>query len=110
MASSRFQQSTKVGPAAYGEQRDGWCEGVHFLTILLFINFKLPRGFPKRLSFKLSILKTMIPVACVGVLYKFGPRPPIFTRALAQFRGWAAWLTWQGFPLRQISNYGTPGP
>ena len=40
----------------------------------------------------------MIPVACVGVHYNFGPCPQIFTRALAQFHGWAAWFTWHGFP------------
>jgi len=86
MASDRVQHSNpRLGPAAYRERRDGWCDGVHLLTILLFIYFKLPRGFPKRLSLKLSVLKTMIPIACVGVHYKFGPSPPIFTRAWLAF-------------------------
>ena len=44
----------------------------------------------------------MIPVVCVGVPYKFGPGPQIFSRALAQFRGWAVWLTWQGFPSGEL--------
>ena len=44
----------------------------------------------------------MIPVACVGVRYSFGPGPKIFTHALAQFRGWAAWLHWQGFPSAEL--------
>ena len=41
----------------------------------------------------------MIPVACVGVHYKFGPCPQIFVRALTQFPDWAAWLNWQEIPL-----------
>ena len=44
----------------------------------------------------------MIPVACVDVPHKFGPDPQIFSRALAQFRGWAAWLTWQGLPSAEL--------
>ena len=35
-------------------------------------------AFNKRLSLKLSVLKTKIPVACVGVLSNSGPSPPIF--------------------------------
>ena len=44
----------------------------------------------------------MIPVACVGVHYQFGRGPQIFSRALAQFRGWAAWLNWQGLPSAEL--------
>ena len=97
-----------MSPVAFRERRDGWCEGVHLRTILLFITFKLPRGFSKRLSLK--VLETMIPVAYVGVHYKFGHSPPIFTRALAQFHGWAAWLNWQGLPLCRTLTMAPPGP
>ena len=107
----RVQRSTKVSPAAYNERRDGWCEGVHLLSTLTFINLKLPRGFPKTPhTLKLSVLKTMIPVACVGVHYKFGPCPQIFIRALAQFPGWAAWLNWQELPLCRTLTMAPPGP
>ena len=44
----------------------------------------------------------MIPVACVGVHYQFGPCLQIFSRALVQFRGWAAWLNWQGLPSAEL--------
>ena len=50
----------------------------------------------------------MIPIACVGVRYYFGPGLQIFTRALAQFRGWAAWLHWQGYPSAEL-DLRTPG-
>ena len=52
----------------------------------------------------------MIPVACVGVHYKFGPRLLIFTRALAQFRVWAAWLHWQELPLCRTLTMAPLGP
>ena len=44
----------------------------------------------------------MILVACVGVHYQFGPCPQIFSRALAQSHGWAAWLNWQGIPSAEL--------
>ena len=47
----------------------------------------------------------MIPVACVGVHYKFGPCPQIFLRALTPFRGWAAWLTWQELPSAELEPW-----
>ena len=34
----------------------------------IHLTFKLPRAFNKRLSLKLLVLTTQIPVACVGVL------------------------------------------
>ena len=52
----------------------------------------------------------MIPAACVGVPYKFRPGPLIFSRALAQFRGWAAWLNWQEFPICRTLTTAPPGP
>ena len=55
---------------------------------LLTLNY--PGAFQYACLFKLEALTTMIPVACVGVHYKFGPCPEIFFRALAQFHGWAA--------------------
>ena len=72
MASSGFSDLLKVGPAAHNERRDGWCGGVHFLNYPSHLTFKLPRGFHKRLSLKLLVLTTKIPVACVGVLTNSG--------------------------------------
>ena len=73
MASSDLSDHLpKVGPAAHNERRDGWCGGVHFLNYPNHLNFKLPRGFHKRLSLKLLVLATQIPVACVGVLTNLG--------------------------------------
>ena len=68
-----------------------------FLTIPAFIKLSnIPGAFQHACLFKLLVLETMIPVACVGVHYQFGPCPQIFSRALAQFCGWAAWRNWQG--------------
>ena len=54
------------------ERRDGWCGGVHFLIYPIHLTFNLPGAFQKRLSLKLSVLSTKIPVACVGVLTILG--------------------------------------
>ena len=41
----RFQQSPMVGPAAYGQRRDGWCEGVHISYLFYpLLHFKLSPG------------------------------------------------------------------
>ena len=74
-ASDLSDLQPKVGPAAHNERRDGWCGGVHFLIYPIHLNFKLPRGFHKRLALKLLVLTTKIPVACVGVLAISGHWP-----------------------------------
>ena len=74
MASLRSQRSfTTVSPAAYRERRDGWCEGVHFpIYPNIYHTLNCPGAFQNRLSLKLLVLPTKIPVACVGVLTNLG--------------------------------------
>ena len=98
-----------MGPAAHNERRDGWCRGVHFLSTLTIYSFNYPGAFNKRLSLKLSVLTTKIPVTCVGVLSNFWPCPPVFPRALARFHGWDAWLPWQELPSADSPTMAPPG-
>ena len=72
--------------------------------------FKLPWGFHKRLSLKLLVLTTKIPIACVGVLSNLGHALQFSPRALARFRGWDAWLSWQEPPSADSPTMAPPGP
>ena len=75
--------------------------------IHLTLNF--PRAFNKRLSLKLLVLKTQIPVACVGVLTISGHALQFSARALTRSRGWDAWLPWQELPYADSLTMAPPG-
>ena len=110
MASTEFSDlQPKVGPAAHNERRDGWCGGVHFLLQPNHLNLNYPGASNKRLSLKLLVLQTQIPVACVGVLTISGHAHKFSAHALTRSRGWDAWLPLAGTPLCQFSGYSTPG-
>ena len=75
--------------------------------IHLLLNY--PGAFNKRLSLKLSVLTTKIPIACVGVLTNSGPCPQVFYPCphTVSWLGRVAPLA--GTPLCRFSNNGTPG-
>ena len=98
-----------MGPAAHNERRDGWCGGVHFLIYPNHELLNYPGAFNKRLSLKLLVLKTKIPVACVGVLTILGHALQFSARALTRFRGWDAWLPWQELPSADSQTMAPPG-
>ena len=75
----------------------------------IHFNFKLPRGFHKRLSLKLLVLTTQIPVACVGVLTNSGHAHKFSARALTRSRGWDAWLPWQELSSADSPTMAPPG-
>ena len=68
-----------------------------------------PGAFNKRLTLNLLVLKTQIPVACVGVLTNSSHALQFSTRALTRSRGWDAWLPLAGTLLCRFSDNGTPG-
>ena len=72
-------------------------------------NLKLPRGFHKRLALKLLVLKTKIPVACVGVLTNSGHAHKFSIRALTRSHGWDAWLPWQELSSADSPTTAPPG-
>ena len=108
----RFQRSfSTVSPAAYREQRVGWCEGVHFpIYPNIYYTLNYPGDFNKRLSLKLLVLPTKIPVTCVGALTNLGLALQFSSRALARSHGWDAWLPWQELPSADSPTMAPPGP
>ena len=72
-------------------------------------NFYTPPGLYKRLSLKLLVLTTKIPVACVGVHTNLGHAHKFSPRALARFRGWYAWLPWQELSSADSPTMAPPG-
>ena len=103
------RSSTQSGSS--GPQRaKGWM--VRRGTLPIYpnhLNFKLPRGFNKRLALKLLVLTTQIPVACVGVLTNLGHALKFSPRALTRSRGWDAWLPWQELSPADSPAMAPPG-
>ena len=73
--------------------------------------FKLetPPGLYKRLTLKLLVLATKIPVACVGVHTNSGHAHKFSPRALARSHGWDAWLPWQELSPADSLTMAPPG-
>ena len=73
------------------------------------LTLNYPGASNKRLSLKLLVLKTKIPVACVGVLTISGHALKFSTCALTRSRGWDAWLPWQELPSADSRTMAPPG-